>query len=65
MAITRRAVFDVTELTPIPKGSRITIEDYDACSNLYFVEWRGCIYAATPDEILLTSPTEYGFGTDF
>ena len=53
VAYTRRQIWDITEPTPIPKGVMVQIQDYDSCADLYFVEWHGRIYAATPDELML------------
>lgn len=55
MAVARLAIFDVTERAPIPKGARVTIEDYDSCSGTFFVEYKSRIYAALPGEISLAA----------
>ena len=53
-ARTTRAVWDITEERPIPRGERVTIVDLDRCGDvggLWIVEYRGRIYQALPDEL--------------
>ena len=53
-AYTACEVFDITECRPIPKGAKVSIEDFDGCggdAGMFIVEYRGRIYMATPDEL--------------
>jgi len=50
-AKTRRQVWDITEEVPIPRWATVSIQDYDSCAELFFVEWQDRIYTADLDDL--------------
>lgn len=45
---------DITEREPVPKGAIVDLIDWcpnDGEDGIWYVEYLGCIYAATPDEL--------------
>ena len=54
VAIATKTIRDITERQPIPRGSVVSVEDFDPCGDsggLFVVEHRSKIYLATPDEL--------------
>lgn len=52
MIVSRCVIRDITETEAIPKGSVVSVEDYDSCAHLYVIQWHGRIYLASPDELI-------------
>lgn len=50
-AVATKTIRDITEQRPIPRGTRVGIEDYDQSGELFVVEWQDRIYLASPDEL--------------
>ena len=51
-----KQIRDITERDPVPVGETVDILDWcpdDGECGIWYIEWRGMIYAATPDELKL------------
>lgn len=47
-------ICDISEISPIPRGSKVYIQDFDPCgsdSGLFVVEYLDRIYLAEPNEL--------------